>query len=729
MKMRIAIAVMALAALALPMGLAAQAKLPSAQLVYFEDNSKAFKVTDDKGGVVPAKEGMKLGLGWTIRTGKGDSAEVELTHNRTAIRISQNTTFTVKDLGATRDKPNVLTVAAGKIRVVAGKATGDDRYRVEGGAAVCGVSGTQFVFTVPDDGSDALLQTIEGLVDFWKAADPGNVLQVAAKMAASFQQFVVSQIPADVFDQLPAENQFKKLDPSMVPGSGAASEAMQEIMAKVMKVLGVEIGSITMNGETWSKIVAQPNFKIGAVKMGLYLPLIYNGNMFAPQDWYHPAGNDEWSFGFDQTGIVNTVVDVVTDTFLKIKYIEVNGQRDPFFIKLGNLDDITVGHGLIMRNFANDADFPAVRRVGFNIGLDLGKVGFEYMVNDAGDLLTLPVVFSDPAFVPDVLTGVRVYFQPFDNGKGDKKLKTIADSALGASLLVDIGAASGFDDPVKSGEPIFLNPGIDLDVPIFETDFFSIVAFADAALMLPYFRYAPDLAYLGLAGDPVSAGLAWRAVYNPDADVGAGEIPFKNYGAAAGLFGNVWFIDWRLEYRYYTGVFKPGFYNAGYERSRSRYVTEVVDYLANMDDPRFNALTMGVYGEGGFDWPEIAQLDIGYFWPWDASGTIPFKDMQDRFIAKLTFQEIPVIHVAGSFSYERTGFAQTLIGGSGATLFDANTVVSAELAYPLVKDVLDVVLYYTTTAQLDAAGNPVYEGSTWLPKMNTNLSIETRVSY
>ena len=30
---------------------------------------------------------------------------------------------------------------------------------------------------------------------------------------------------------------------------------------------------------------------------------------------------------------------------------------------------------------------------------------------------------------------------------------------------------------------------------------------------------------------------------------------------------------------------------------------------------------MGVYGEGGFDWPEIVQLDIGYFWPWDASGT------------------------------------------------------------------------------------------------------------
>ena len=461
---------------------------------------------------------MKLGLGWTIRTGKGDSAEVELTHNRTAIKISQNTTFTVKELGATKDKPNVLTVAAGKIRVVAGKATGDDRYRVEGGAAVCGVSGTQFVFTVPDDGSDAVLQTIEGLVDFWKQNDPGNVLEVAAKMAASFQQFVVSQIPDDVFDQLPAENEFKKLDPKMVPGSGKASEAVEEIMAKVMKILGVQIGSITINGETWSKIVAQPNFKIGAIKAGLYLPLIYgdaNGdgssNMFDPTDWYHPGGNDEWSFGFDQTGVVNTVVDAVSDTFLKIKYVEWNDQRDPRFFKIGNLNDITIGHGLIMRDFANDADFPAVRRVGLNFGFDLGKIGFEYMVNDAGNLLSLPVLFSDPTFVPDVLTGGRFYVQPFDNGKGDGKLKTIADSALGVSLLVDFGPAvdfyGGVYTPTDAGKPVFLNPGVDLDIPIFETDFFSIVGFADAALMLPYLRNAPNIALTGARRcSPASSG-------------------------------------------------------------------------------------------------------------------------------------------------------------------------------------------------------------------------------
>ncbi len=105
--------------------------------------------------------------------------------------------------------------------------------------------------------------------------------------------------------------------------------------------------------------------------------------------------------------------------------------------------------------------------------------------------------------------------------------------------------------------------------------------------------------------------------------------------------------------------------------------------------------------------------------------------MEDRLIAKFTFQEIPVLRLSGAFSYERTGFAQTLLGGSGATLFDADTVVKAELAYPLVEDMLDVVLFYTMTPMIDQdTGAVQYEpGSTWLPRMVTNLTVETRVSY
>jgi hypothetical protein len=732
MKMRIALAALVAVFLVLPLALWAQAKPVEARLAYFENNSKKFQVLDGNQAPVAAKENMVLAVGWTIKTGKGDLAEVKLTHNGTIVRISPNTTFAVKALGSTKETPNVLSVAAGKIRTVAGKATGNERYRVEGGAAVCGVSGTDFVFEVAS--YDEMLYVLNGLVSFFKDTSPDTMIPVGAGEMMSFEDFTVRAIPADRLEQLKYENAFKQLiaddvEQSTEGGTNAFEAGKADVWGKIKEIIGLEIGSIVIEGETWSKIVVQPKFKIGKMKVGLYLPLIYNGDMFNPDDWYHPNGNDEWSFGFDQVGVVDIVTDVVSDTFLKIRYFEWSDQRNPPFLKVGNLNDITVGHGLIMSDFANDADFPAIRRVGLNLGFDFGKVGFEYMVNDAGNLLTLPVVFSDPTFVPDVLTGGRLYFQPLDDGE-KRDTKSIRDLAFGISLLADIGASSGFDDPVKAGEPIFLNPGIDIDVPIVENKAFSIVAFADAALMVPYFRYPVDPDGLPLSGDEVSKGFAWEAVYNRYADIGAGEVPFKNYGAAAGLLGNIWIVDWRLEYRYFTGVFKPSFYNSGYERSRSLYVTEVVQYLADMANPDYNALTMGVYGEGGFTWDKICSLQIGYFWPWDASGTIPFADMEDRLIAKFALEPgvIPVVHLYGSVSYERTGFAQSLLKGEAAKLFDANTVVKAELVYP-VAPTIDIALFYTTMALLDADGNPVYDGSTWLPKMSTNMTFETRVHF
>jgi hypothetical protein len=741
MKMRIALAVLLTLCMIIPLALGAQEKKPVSAVLEFVDTptSKQFRVLNAEKNPVSYREGMTLEIGWTVQTGKGDSAEVRLTHNRTIIKISQNTSFTVKDLGNTRDKPNVLAVAAGKIRVVAGKATGDERYKVEGGAAVCGVSGTDFVFDVTS--YDEFIYTLEGVVDFYKATSPDKPLKVMKGMMSSFKDFNVAEMTADMVKGITESNAFKKLIPADVPQPAGASltpdqmveQAKSDIFDKLKEILGVEIGAITIDGKTYQKLVAQPNFKLGAVKIGLYLPLIYSGNMFDPVDWYKPSGNNEWSFGTDQAGVVDIVTDVVSDTILKIKYLELRDSRNPPFIKIGNLDDITIGHGLIMNDFANDAYFPAIRRVGLNFGMDFGKIGFEYMVNDAANLLTLPMVFADNTYVPDVLTGGRVYFQPLDDGQ-KHAVKTFSDLAFGVSLLADIGASYGFVDPVQTGEPIFLNPGVDLDVPIYEGKLFSIVAFADAALMVPWLRNDPNLG--AIAGinvvNPVTAGLQWQAVYNPEADVGAGEIPFKNYGVAAGLFGKAWVIDWRLEYRYYTGVFKPGFYNSGYEASRSQYVVEVLQYLTDMANPDYNASTMGVYGEGGFKWAKVVSLDIGYFWPWDASGTIAPQDMQDRLIAKFTLEPgvIPVLNISGNVSYERTGFAQTLMGGGSATLFDANTVVKAEIVYPIAPT-LDLALFYVTTPMINGVtGEVQYEpGNTWLPKMNTNLTFETRVHF
>jgi hypothetical protein len=760
MKIRVSIAFALMALLAVPGMLFAQSapakSKPAAisvMLEYFENNSGAFEIRDEKGAsVTDPQMGDELKLGWTVLTGKGDVAELKMTHTGTIIKIAQNTNLKLDKLRSETGGQDSLSLAVGKIRTVAGKASGKDQYQIKTNSAVCGVRGSDIVLEY-QEGSFAKLSTLEGTG--WIQSSDGKELDVAQgfaadAMAAAFETVEIAKdvlaalademkfVKLSVDDTLAANKEYQKALADAAAAAQASAAASGEkttaeekkpesktpawldsIMAKVKEILGMEIGSLTIGGTTYSTVLVQPTFKLGELKTALYLPVIYNGDMFNPNDWYHPLGNDEWSFGTDvksadyasQTDYYIAVAeDAASDVFLKIKYLEWGDQRDPFFFKLGNLSDITIGHGLIMRNFANDADFPAVRRVGVNVGLDFTTAGIEAMVNDAAS--------------PDVFGG-RLYVRPI---KGFK-------AALGFSALVDINPGKDWPGGADLvGNPIFINPGVDLDLPFFESDFFSIVAFADGAVMLPYFLTTPtDAAYSGIYGRTKS-GLATDAIL-PNGITDYSDI--QNWGVAAGVFGNLIIKDftWRVEYRDYTGMFIPQFYNSGYERQRTQYLANVLAYLSDPTNDAYHTETMGVFGEGGFTLAKICSMELSYFWPWerDSAGALNMTGFgNDHFVAKFTLEKgvIPVVNLSGSVSYERTNFMPTILqsgDGSGLSLFDANTVVSATIAYPVTEN-LDLSLLYTTTAHRDASGNLVYpDGPTGLPQLDTSLSIMTQI--
>ena len=106
-------------------------------------------------------------------------------------------------------------------------------------------------------------------------------------------------------------------------------------MAGLRNILGLEIGSMTIGGEMWSKVVLEPTFQSGKLKAALYLPLIYQDDMFNPSDYYRPAGNREWSFGSDQHSTVSAVQDFAVDLLLKIKYIEWGQQSGSHLLQGG----------------------------------------------------------------------------------------------------------------------------------------------------------------------------------------------------------------------------------------------------------------------------------------------------------------------------------------------------------------------------------------------------------
>jgi hypothetical protein len=204
-----------------------------------------------------------------------------------------------------------------------------------------------------------------------------------------------------------------------------------------MDFLGMEIGTVTWKGLGKGRDPAAVQDQ--QAQGGLYLPIIYHNDLFDSGDWYRPDGNDEWSFGTDQSGWDEVAVDLVNDIFLKIRYIEWGEQRDPFFFKFGNWGDLTMGHGSIMRHYANDLDFPSERKLGLNLGLDGKKGGLEAMISDAAE----PQLF-----------GLRPYWKP---GGGR--------FAMGFTALTDLNPEQvAYGDAAVNGQPLFLNGGLELSI-------------------------------------------------------------------------------------------------------------------------------------------------------------------------------------------------------------------------------------------------------------------------
>ncbi len=695
----------------------AQSGGPVALLEYYEDDL-ALEITDMDGNpVTDIYYGMELQEGDTIRT-NGTVAELRLDPNGSIIKLANDTVFTIEQLQRDASGSNDFKLAAGKIHAIAARSGIANRYNVKTQSAVCGVRGTDFgVISIP--GSEEKAFVIDGLVDYTKLGTNETVSLGKGMIADALSDvFKAVQASQDQINELVKDVVFSKLDPAKVPGhepkaettSGedtAAQEAapaeqnapepekptkedikkqaQNNLFASVAKYLGLEIGTVTMGGQTWSKAIIQPTFNLGKLKLSLYLPVIYSTDLFDPDDWYHPEGNNEWSFGTDSSFASSNKVDewsartqdFINDLFLKIRYVEWGKQRDPFFFKVGNLNDMTLGHGLIMKNFANDADFPSIRRVGLELGIDGSRIGFETVVNDLAD----PEIF-----------GGRLYFRPF------WKL------ALGFSSVVDINPenADKITDSTK-----FVTTGADLDLPILENDFISFILFSDIAGMVP----------------------VQNGQLNTDTLYDKTTRTLRNYGWNAGVFGNILFIDYNLEYRYFDGIFKPAFFDSSYERLRGMYVDDLNTYLADQNNPVYDTVTMGIYGEAGFGIEDMFSVKLGYMWPWSKDKN--FMDLDDELLVKLEIlpDTIPVLGIYGSVSYYRTKFIPTLLKeGTGAdlSLFDANTVLSGELVYP-VAPTLNLAAVFSTSVKTDDSGDIVYVNNR--PKVVPSITIETRLGY
>ena len=666
------------------------AQAPAVIVEYYENPSGEMYVRTPDGAEYSVDQfgfGEELPVGATLITLDGDYAELRMDPNGTIIRVGENTNFRVDSLQGCGDaQRNTFSVAVGKFKAVVAKQDGA-LYSFRGSTAVMGVRGTTLIgYNVP--GAEEIAYVLDGVVEYTNSA--GQTLMLGAGQAANAlaSNFVTFQPTGDLLQTLQRGMDFARLRAQEVPGylEELTEEAMEEAaeaeeekteekappstedevskterglgeepeaetpkwMETLMNFLGMELGTTTINSETWAKAIIQPRFAFGKLKVALYLPVIYKDDMLDPSTWYKPEGNDEWSFGTDQSGWDEIALDAVNDLFLKIRYVEWGDNRDPFFFKFGNLADFTIGHGSIMRNYANDSNFPTERKIGLNLGVNKEKGGLELMVNDAAD----PEVF-----------GFRAHTRPF---APNMKL------GIGLSALADLNperATSGY------GNAMFFNAGIDLDQPIIEREALSIILFADATSMIPYFR--EDAGF----GSGFQVDAVWY------------DGKPKNWGIDTGIFGKLLMLDYRLEFLYSDGIAQTPFYGPLYDQQSGIKVTALENYLNDPADPQYDLQRMGVYGELGYTMDKVFYIAGGYNWNWPINPATADEWANDNFwVAFGLFEDL--LPVYGSVALTRVGLVAPLINDDPTfDFFDENLLLSGELVYP-ISPIMELALIF-----------------------------------
>ncbi len=224
---------------------------------------------------------------------------------------------------------------------------------------------------------------------------------------------------------------------------------------------GISLGTDVLIGndgqpDTWNNLGFQPDVALGNFGIGLDLTIRFKLMPSAdqalaiyPGDWVPLDGSGK------------TFLDLYLP---KIMYVRYGLRGDPLFVKLGSIDDLTLGNGFIVGEYANTRFLPAQRVFGLDLGLDGSLFDFPYV---GVELLTGNLARLD-------VFGARLFGRPLIG----TELPIIKNLQIGATLAMDRGVAglassASFDPLVVYGADIFL--------PVLGGQLFPLAAFSEMA--------------------------------------------------------------------------------------------------------------------------------------------------------------------------------------------------------------------------------------------------------
>jgi hypothetical protein len=232
--------------------------------------------------------------------------------------------------------------------------------------------------------------------------------------------------------------------------------------------MGLGIGVATFADGTWQSLSLTPDLALGKFGIGLDVKLNYrftggSGNEFEIRtaDWV-PA---------DFQDFLNIYLP-------KVKYVRWDEKGAPLFIKLGSIDDGSLGNGFIMGGYANTLFVPDDRHFGLAFDLDGALFKFPYLGIETfvGDLAEFDVL------------GARLFTRPL----AWLEVPIVKDLQIGATYVTDLKPGL-YEDPVDlSKDPVAVY-GIDARLPILSSKILSLAVYSDVATI-------EGLSYGGMVG-------------------------------------------------------------------------------------------------------------------------------------------------------------------------------------------------------------------------------------
>ncbi len=215
--------------------------------------------------------------------------------------------------------------------------------------------------------------------------------------------------------------------------------------------LGAESFDEAVGSVSYQILGLKPDFSIGKFGIGIDATIHWRfddtGNLtIRKADWV-PEGD----------------VDFFELYLPKFRYVRYSHKGEDLFVKLGSIDDATLGNGFIMGNYDNTLSRPKIVKFGMSFDLD-------------GRLFDFPYVGIESfvgRFHPFEIFGGRIFARPLYG----LDLPIIKELQVGITAAGDVDP----DEDAATAETLLIY-GIDVMQPILSGDVFSLAAFGDFVL-------------------------------------------------------------------------------------------------------------------------------------------------------------------------------------------------------------------------------------------------------